>query len=86
MPTKAGLDLPPGSSNQTRPAFNALAVASSMGLNYVPVPSSFTDCGLPLALSAIVSDSFSAPVLVGLKVTLKVQLAPAATLVPQVLV
>ena len=55
-------------------------------LTSVPVPVSDTVCGLPLALSATESEPVRVPVAVGLKVTLIVQLAPAATLVPQVLV
>jgi hypothetical protein len=51
-----------------------------------PVPDSVTDCGLPVALSAMETDALRAPLAVGLKVTLIVQLAEAATLDPQVLV
>jgi hypothetical protein len=52
----------------------------------VPVPESGTVCGLPAALSATarVADRF--PVAAGLKLTLMVQLALAATLDPQLLV
>jgi CRISPR/Cas system-associated exonuclease Cas4 (RecB family) len=52
----------------------------------IPVPVKATVCGLPLALSFTVSVPVLAPVAVGVKVTLMVQVAPAATLVPQVLV
>ena len=51
-----------------------------------PLPVRFTMCGLPLALSLIVTVPFCVPVDVGLNVTLMVQFAPAATEAPQVLV
>jgi hypothetical protein len=51
-----------------------------------PVPVKATVCGLPLALSFTVSVPVLAPVAVGVKVTSIVQLAPAATLAPHVLV
>jgi hypothetical protein len=56
--------------------------AGPVGL--VAVPLKLTDCGLPGALSAMLTEAVSAPVAVGLKVTLMVQLALAATLLPQV--
>ena len=43
-------------------------------------------CGLPDALSVTDREAFRTPVAVGLNVMLMVQLAPAATLEPQVLV
>jgi len=49
-----------------------------------PVPLKLTVCGVPLALSAMERDALSVPVAPGVNVTLIVQLAPAATLVPQV--
>ena len=52
----------------------------------VPVPVSATVCGLCVTLSAILTLAVRAPVAPGLKVTEMVQLAPAATLDPQVLV
>ena len=52
----------------------------------VPVPLRLTDCGLPLALSVMVSVPVTGPPAVGVKVTLIVQFDPAATLVPQLLV
>src|SRR5690348_2228845 len=52
----------------------------------VPVPDSATVCGVPDASSVIVSDAARAPVAVGLKVTVAVQLAPAARLPGQVFV
>jgi hypothetical protein len=52
----------------------------------VPVPVSATICGLPVALSLSVSVALLVPVAVGVNVTLMAQIAPAATLDPQVLV
>ena len=51
-----------------------------------PVPERLRVCGLPVALSATLRVALRVPVAAGLKVTLIVQLAPAATLDPQVLV
>jgi hypothetical protein len=51
-----------------------------------PVPVRLTVCVAGLALSVMVTAPVLVPVAVGLKVTLRVQLAPAATLEPQVLV
>jgi hypothetical protein len=51
-----------------------------------PVPERLTDWGLPVALSVRVTAAVRVPLVVGLKVTLIVQLAPAATELPQVLV
>ena len=50
-----------------------------------PVPLRATDCGEPVALSANVSAAVRVPAAVGEKVTLTVQLAPAASVAPQVL-
>ena len=52
----------------------------------VPVPVRLTVWVVGLALSAMVAAPVLAPAAVGLKVTLRVQLALAATLEPQVLV
>ena len=52
----------------------------------VPVPERLTDCGLPLALSVMLTEAVSLPVADGVKVTVIVQLAPAASELPQVLV
>ncbi len=52
----------------------------------VPVPERLTVCGLPLALSVIASVELSAPVVVGVKVTLIVQLVLAASELPQLFV
>jgi hypothetical protein len=51
-----------------------------------PVPVRLTVWVAGLALSVMVTAPVLVPVAVGLKVTLRVQLAPAATLEPQVLV
>ncbi len=51
----------------------------------VPVPASGTVCGLSEALSVMVTAAARLPDAAGVKLTLTVQLAPAATLVPQVL-
>jgi len=59
------------------------------GLNVtegVPVPESATAWGLFLALSVIESVPERVPMVVGVKVTLIVQLAPAATEVPHVFI
>ena len=52
----------------------------------VPVPVRLTVCVAGLALSVMVKEPFLEPLAVGVKVTLKVQLALAARLEPQVLV
>ena len=52
----------------------------------VPVPERLTVCGLPLALSVMITEAVRLPLAAGLKVTLIVQLAPAATELPHVLV
>ena len=51
-----------------------------------PVPERATLCGLPVALSTILTRATLLPVTVGVKVTPIVQLAPAATLIPQLFV
>src|SRR5581483_4069734 len=53
---------------------------------YWPVPVRLTNCGLPPPLSAIETEALRAPIAVGVKVTVIVQLPPPTTLVPQVLV
>ena len=52
----------------------------------VPVPLRLTVCGLPVALSVLVRVPVRFPVAVGVKVTLIVQLAPALSALPQLLV
>jgi hypothetical protein len=53
---------------------------------FAPVPSNATVSGEPVALSATVSVPVRAPATVGVNVTEILHLAPAATLVPQLLV
>ena len=52
----------------------------------VPVPVRLTVCVAGLALSVIVKVPVSEPTTVGMKVKLRVQLVPAATVAPQLLV
>ena len=52
----------------------------------VPVPVRRAVCGLLVALSVTVTETVRAPKAVGVKVTLMVQLPPAATELPQLLV
>ena len=52
----------------------------------VPVPERLTVCGLPLALSVMLTAAVRLPLAAGVNVTLIVQLAPAGTELPQVLV
>jgi hypothetical protein len=51
-----------------------------------PVPLRVTICGLPGALSEMLSVPLRVPLPVGIRITLIVQLLPAATLVPQLFV
>ena len=53
---------------------------------YLPVPESDTDCGEPVALSAMLNVAVRDDLAVGLKVTEKVQFAPADKVAPQVVV
>jgi len=52
----------------------------------LPVPPRASDCGLPLALSVMLTEAEREPGTVGAKVTLIMQVLPAVTGVPQVLV
>ena len=61
-------------------------MGKKLALGATPVPVRLTVCGLPVALSVTVMVPGWLPVAVGVKVTVMVQLAPAATDVPQVLV
>ena len=61
-------------------------VGERLAADAAPVPERLTLCGLPVALSVRVTAAVRVPAAVGLKVTLIVQLAPAATLDPQLLV
>ena len=64
----------------------ARLVGENVATGAAPVPVSDTPCGLPEALSATVSEPDRAPMAVGVKVTLTVQLAPEARELPQVFV
>ena len=55
-------------------------------VTWVPVPLKLMDCGLAPPLSAIEMEADRMPVAVGWNVKLRVQLPPATTEVPQVLV
>jgi len=57
---------------------------SVLGVTAVPLRE--TVCGLPAALSVIVTVPFTLPVVFGASVTLMAQFAPAASVAPQVLV
>src|SRR5579859_7859531 len=59
-------------------------VGVSVTAGAVPVPVRATDCGDPVALSAIESDALNAPAAAGLNSTETVQVAAAASVVPQV--
>ena len=61
-------------------------VGERLAEDAVPVPERLTLWGLPLTLSEMVRAAVAAPLAEGLKVTLIVQLAPAATELPQLLV
>ena len=52
----------------------------------VPVPERLTVCGLPLALSVMLTEAVRLPLAEGVNVTRIVQLALAATELPHVLV
>jgi hypothetical protein len=69
----------------TAPRFNELADRVTGELEPLPVPLRLTVCGPPGAESVKVSVPVAAPVAVGVNVTPTLQLAPAAMLVPQVL-
>ena len=58
----------------------------TLAVGALPVPLTPKACGLVLALSVMLTEAERAPVAVGLKVTLMVQVLPAATGLPQVLV
>ena len=51
----------------------------------VPAPDRGTVCGLPLELSAMLSEAARVPVTEGVNITAIVQLAPAASELPHVL-
>jgi len=51
----------------------------------LPVPVRLTDCGLPAALPVMLTNAVRLPLAAGVNVTLIVQLLPAATELPHVL-
>ena len=61
-------------------------LGESVAATKVPAPERLSDWGLPVALSLILTEADRLPVTVGSNVTLIVQLPPAATELPQVLV
>ena len=61
-------------------------VAVRLAAGPVPVPVRLTVCGLPLALSVMLTEAVRLPGAEGVNVTLIVQLPPAATKLPHVLV
>ncbi len=61
-------------------------VGETLTVGATPVPLRPTVCGLPAALSLMLSVALRVPVAVGVKVTLIEQLPPVATDVPQLLV
>src|SRR5271157_1905606 len=65
---------------------NERLLGDRLAVAEVPVPLRLRDCGLPLALSVKLTEADRLALAVGSNVTLTVQLAPAATEVPQVLV
>jgi len=65
---------------------NVRLVAERLAVTAVPVPVKLTVCGLPAALSRMLIVAVRVPATVGVNVTLIVQLPPAATELPQVVV
>jgi hypothetical protein len=65
---------------------NVRLVTERPAVAAVPVPVRLTVCGLPAALSEMLTDAVRVPAAVGVNVTLIVQLPPAATELPQVFV
>jgi hypothetical protein len=64
----------------------ARVLADRLAVGFVPVPVRLTGCGLPAALSEIITVAVRLPTPAGVKVTLIEHSAPAATEVPQVFV
>jgi hypothetical protein len=63
-----------------------ITVMPKSGLPVVPVPVRTAVCGLPASLSVTLNVAVAAPAVVGRNVTLMVQLAPTASVLPQLLV
>lgn len=64
----------------------ARLVGESVGAAIAPLPATLTPCGLPDALSVMLSVPFTAPLACGVNITEMVQFAPAARLAGQLLV
>ena len=75
-----GLVAPTFTFPKFRDAGESVTVAAG-----IPVPVSPTLCGLPIALSLMVTNPVNVCPAAGVKVTLMVQLAPAASVLPHVL-
>jgi len=65
---------------------NVRLVGETLIVTVAPVPVRLTICGLPAALSEMLTNAVRVPVAVGVNVTLIVQLPPAASELPQVLI
>ena len=65
---------------------NVKVVAERLAVAAVPVPVRLAVCGLPAALSEMLTDAVRVPATVGVNVTLIMQLPFAATELPHVLV
>ena len=68
------------------PKLRLVAERLATGAAAVPVPERLTACGLPLALSVMLTEALRVPEAEGVKVTLIVQLAPVVSELPHVLV
>ena len=71
-----------GSKRQPRKIPSICKLSQSL---HCPEPVKLTSCGLPLALSAMLTAANRVPLTEGVKVTLIVQVPPAATAAPHVL-
>jgi len=67
------------------PKLRVVVERLTTGFVLPPVPERVAVCGLPVALSVRVTEAAKDPLAAGMNVTLTVQLAPAATLPPQLL-
>jgi hypothetical protein len=63
---------------------STVGVNTACGVTAMPVPDNVAVCGEPAALSATSSTAERLPAAAGLKMTAKLQLAPAARVAPQV--
>jgi len=78
----AELEVPTSCAAKVRLLGEGVAFGPEMS----PVPLKLIVCGLPAALSVMVTEAVRGPLWDGLKVTVMVQLAPSGRPVPQVLV